>query len=129
VLVVNDDRRALKLADTALKHSGWTPFLASDAVAGLEMMEKGHPQAVVLDLMMPEVDGFEFLERARRLASGKNIPVIVWTVKELTQEDYQRLHSRAEAVVVRNGSGIGPLLEELALQTGAGGVVEVANGQ
>jgi len=69
--------------------------------------------AVVLDLMMPGVDGFEFLDRFRRLPDGRSTPVIVWTSKDVTADERARLRASAQAVVLK-GRGQGPtLLEEL----------------
>jgi CheY-like chemotaxis protein len=74
---------------------------------------------VVLDLCMPGMDGFEFLERFRRTeteaGAGARTPVIVWTTKDLTPEERERLRVSAEAVVSKKGGGTATLLEVLAV--------------
>jgi len=56
---------------------------------------------VVLDLIMPHLDGFEFLDRFRRTDAGQRTPVIIWTVKDLTTHDQARLRETAQAVVMK----------------------------
>jgi CheY-like chemotaxis protein len=57
------------------------------------------PHVILLDLMMPEMDGFEFIARLRRLESSRNIPVVVITAKELTAEDRRRLTGSVEKIL------------------------------
>jgi CheY-like chemotaxis protein len=68
---------------------------------------------VVLDLMMPRVDGFEFLERFRKTEAGRRTPVIIWTVKDLSARDHARLRESAHAVVAKGSDGAASLLREL----------------
>src|SRR5262249_23936977 len=80
---------------------------------GLRAAERERPAAVVLDLVMPRMDGFEFLDHFRRSAIGPQTPVIVWTVKELTEADRARLRATAQGVILKSRGGVAPLLEEL----------------
>lgn len=114
VLVVDDDNGILKLMDVTLRRLGYEPLCASDGRTGLNVAAESRPDAVVLDLMMPEVDGFEFLERFRATTAGRSTPVFVWTGKELTTQDWTRLHAGAEAVIQKEESGQN-LLEQLQL--------------
>jgi CheY-like chemotaxis protein len=68
---------------------------------------------VVLDLLMPEMDGFEFLDRFRRTEAGARTPVIVWTVKDLTAEERVRLRTSAQRVVQKGAGEVSALVEEL----------------
>jgi CheY-like chemotaxis protein len=113
VLVVDDDPSALKLMEVQLHQLGYRPVCRPDGAAGLEAAEQEQPAVVVLDLMMPGIDGFEFLERFRRTLAGRHTPVIVWTVKDLTAEDHVRLRSMAQGVVLKGEGGVARLLEEL----------------
>jgi CheY-like chemotaxis protein len=85
ILVVDDDPRALKLAEQALRQLGYRAVCRSDAEGAIQAMEKELPAAVVLDLLLPGMDGFELLKRFRRSAAGRGTPVIVWTAKDLTR--------------------------------------------
>jgi PAS domain S-box-containing protein len=118
ILVVDDDANALKFMEATLEYLGYRPVCRADGAAGLEAAGQEQPAAVVLDLMMPGVDGFEFLERFRRTTAGRRTPVIVWTVKELTVEDGVRLRAMAQSVVVKGEGGVQFLLEELQRQLG-----------
>jgi CheY-like chemotaxis protein len=120
VLVVDDDPRALKLMEVTLMHLGYRPITRADGASGLRAIEDEQPAAVVLDLLMPEMDGFAFLDRLRQTARGRCTPVIVWTVKWLTEEDRARLRATAQGVVLKGRRGIGPLLEELRRHLGTG---------
>jgi len=78
-------------------------FVATTVANGLEALEylgKGDPPDIILlDLMMPEMDGFQFLEELRQHKSWRSIPVIVMTAKTLTAEDRQRLNGSVEKIL------------------------------
>jgi PAS domain S-box-containing protein len=112
ILVVDDDPKSLKLAETMLKRSGYRAVCWRDAEAGLKAALQEPPGAVVLDLMMPGMSGFEFLHRLRRRASGHKVPVIVWTIKDLPEDERRQLLSEAQAVVQKI-DGPQALLDEL----------------
>src|SRR6185503_18744975 len=80
---------------------------------GLRICERQAPLAVVLDLQMPEMDGFGFLDHFRRIPSCRKTPVIVWTVKDLTRDDYARLQSSAQGVIGKGQSSATSVVEEL----------------
>jgi CheY-like chemotaxis protein len=63
--------------------------------------------------MMPEMDGFQFLEQFRQLPQCRRIPVIVWTAKDLSQDEFDRLRRSAQGVVAKNGNVATTLVEEL----------------
>jgi PAS domain S-box-containing protein len=113
VLVVDDDPSALKIMEVTLRHLGYHPLCKSDGALGLEAAHAERPAAIVLDLMMPGMDGFEFLDRFRTDPRSQRVPVIVWTVKELTAEDHARLRAMAQGVVMKSRGGVVPLLQEL----------------
>jgi signal transduction histidine kinase/CheY-like chemotaxis protein len=111
VLVVDDDPKARRLMDTMLQAIGYSFIEAASAEQGLGLAAQQPPAAVILDLFMPGMDGFEFLERFRAMPAGRGTPVIVWTVKDLTAEDQGRLAASAQAVVLKGGTE--RLMEEL----------------
>ncbi len=91
VLVVDDDPKALKLADVRVAGAGLQPVCKASAEDGLLAVETGPPVAVIVDLLMPGVDGFEFIARLRSLPVGHDLPIIVWTVKDLDADERRRL--------------------------------------
>jgi len=113
ILVVDDDPAALKLMRTELQQLGYRSVLASEGEAALRAAAADPPALVVLDLLMPGMNGFEFLNRFRRSPEGRRVPVIVWTVADLTDEVRQRLAASATGVVLKGNGGTGALLAEL----------------
>ncbi len=113
VLVVDDDPKSLKLMEAAVAQLGLTPVCRDSGESALAAVGDTPPVAVVLDLLMPGMDGFEFLERFRRTPAGRRAPVIIWTGKDVTATDRARLRSAAQAVVQKSGAGMTSLLEEL----------------
>jgi signal transduction histidine kinase/CheY-like chemotaxis protein/HAMP domain-containing protein len=113
VLVVDDDPGSLKLMQATLRRSGYEAICHADAEAALEAAAESRPAAVVLDLMMPRIDGFEFLERFRKTDAGRRTPVIIWTVKDLSANDHARLRETAQAVIAKGSDAAASLVREL----------------
>jgi PAS domain S-box-containing protein len=113
ILVVDDDRGSLRLMAASLNQLGYASTCVDRALDGLRISEQKAPLAVVLDLQMPEMDGFGFLELFRRLPGCAETPVIVWTVKDLTAADHARLASSAQGVLRKGHSGSASVVEEL----------------
>ncbi|HYX21623.1 MAG TPA: response regulator, partial [Thermoanaerobaculia bacterium] len=112
IFVVDDDAQDRKLAGGILSRLGYRTVGFSTAGAALEAAEQGPPAAVVLDLLMPDIDGFEFLRRFRTTPAGRRTPVIVWTSRDIDRSERIRLEALAQAVVPKSG-GSAALLEEL----------------
>jgi DNA-binding response OmpR family regulator len=104
VLVVEDDPDTRTILRTALEKDGWSVQEAENGRVALEKARTGVPGLVLLDLMMPEMDGFAFLEEFRKLVDGKGTPVIVLTAKDLTAEDRRRLNGSVERIVQKCAS-------------------------
>ena len=113
VLVVDDDSGARQLMAATLGQHGYTAHCVPSGKSGLERARVLPPGAVVLDLMMPEMDGFQFLEQFRQLPKCRRIPVIVWTAKDLSSDEFARLRASAQGVVAKNGNVATTLMEEL----------------
>ena len=80
ILVVEDDTSTRKLMAAVLSRCGYTPYTACDGVEALEVLEKTHIDLIVLDLMMPRMDGYEFTDTLRK--AGNDIPILMVTAKE-----------------------------------------------
>ncbi len=113
VLVVDDDPGSRQVMAVTLKQLGYGSSCVSTGATGLETARQQPPQAVVLDLMMPEMDGFQFLERFRQLPSCRRVPVIVWTAKNLTADEFINLRAAAQGVVAKEQGSATTLVEEL----------------
>ena len=80
ILVVEDNTNARKLMEAVLKQNGYEPLLAADGVEALEVLDNKHVDLIVLDVMMPRMDGYEFTETLR--SSGCELPILMVTAKE-----------------------------------------------
>src|SRR5262249_32215844 len=98
---------------SSLADSGWRAATASDGEAALAAIRREKPAAVVLDLMMPKVDGFEVLRTLRATPATRDLPVVVVTAKELTDEDRRRLADSAQAVILKHALRMDDLLAEI----------------
>jgi signal transduction histidine kinase/CheY-like chemotaxis protein len=99
VLIVEDEPGARKLMRRLFEKEGWSVSEAENGRLGLEAVTEHKPGLVLLDLMMPEMDGFEFIENLRQRDDGREIPVVVLTAKDLTEADRQRLRGTVENVM------------------------------
>ncbi len=113
VLVVEDEADARMLLAKNLDRAGWRVMEAANGREALLMMATDRPKLILLDLMMPVMDGFEFLAVMRERAEWKDVPVIVVTAKTLTQEDYARLNGSVEQVIRKTSCTREELLERV----------------
>jgi CheY-like chemotaxis protein len=120
VLVVEDDPATRDVIRRALERDGWLVREAKNGREALALMSEEAPDLVVLDLMMPEMDGFEFVARLRASDLGHRIPVVVVTAKELTQEDRDRLSGHVARIFHKGSFTREELIGELrnALEAG-----------
>jgi len=119
VLVVDDDPAVRDMLRRTFTKEGWNVVEAENGRSGLERLADSTPELVLLDLMMPEVDGFQFLEELRAIDSVKRIPVIVLTAKSLTAEDRLRLNGSVEKVLEKGSLSIAQLERELRVLVAA----------
>jgi CheY-like chemotaxis protein len=108
-LVVDDDPATRYLLRSVLEKQHWIVTEAEDGQAALAAVRENTPDLILLDLMMPNVDGFEFAERLHADPRFRSIPVVVITSKELSEEDRRRLNGSVLKVVRKGGSGEGLL--------------------
>jgi CheY-like chemotaxis protein len=119
VLVVDDEPDVRALLRRMLEREGYTVAEADNGRAALDRVRERRPSAVLLDLMMPEMDGFEFLEELRRDEAGRGIPVIVVTARDLSADDHRRLNGSVERILQKGAYGQDQLLAEVRRLVGA----------
>jgi len=102
VLLVEDDVETRRIMAHALEKAGWQVSEASNGQEALDMMPDVQPRLILLDLMMPVMDGFGFLAAMRARPEWEQIPVIVITAKDLSREDRSRLSGCVEEVLEKN---------------------------
>jgi len=108
-LVVDDDPANRKVLRSVLEKEAWIVAEAEDGRAALAAVADKTPDLILLDLMMPNMDGFEFAERLHRDVRFRTIPIVVITAKDLTDEDRRRLNGSVLRVVRKGGSPEGLL--------------------
>jgi CheY-like chemotaxis protein len=113
VLLVEDDVETRALMASTLAKAGWSVSEAGNGQEALEMMPDIQPRLILLDLMMPVMDGFGFLATLRARPEWQNIPVIVITAKDLTGEDRARLAGNVEEVLEKTAYTREQLLEQV----------------
>ena len=109
VLVVDDDNQVIDLVRQLLGESNYALDVATDGVAALAAIERQPPDVILLDLMMPRLDGFGVIEQLRT----RQIPIIVLTAKLLSHEELSWLHERVAQVVQKQGLAQESLLHDL----------------
>ena len=113
VLVVEDDPATREMLARSLAREGYAVTEAGNGRIALDQLEKFRPNIILLDLMMPEMDGFEFVEAFRQRQDWQPIPIIVVTAKELTEEDKQRLDGYVAKILMKGSHTRDELLAEV----------------
>lgn len=99
MLIVEDDPATRELLRRTLEGHGHQVREAANGRSALGVLADGPPALILLDLLMPEMDGFEFLHAVRADARWRDIPVIVLTSKDLSGTERERLNGEVEAVL------------------------------
>jgi PAS domain S-box-containing protein len=115
VLVVEDDADTRDMLRRMLTKENWAVTEASNGRVALERVAESQPELILLDLMMPEMDGCAFLETLRHQDAWRSIPVVVVTAMDLTPEDRQRLNGYVEQILQKGAYSHEELLHEIQL--------------
>jgi CheY-like chemotaxis protein len=113
VLVVDDDPLVADMLHQLLPESDFILESAKDGVAGLEAIEAQRPDVVLLDIMMPRLDGFGVIERLRSNPETQDLPIIVISARELTDEETKTLEERVNFVMKKQGFDGEKLMQEI----------------
>jgi signal transduction histidine kinase/DNA-binding response OmpR family regulator len=113
VLIVEDDAHTRGWLSRILREDGWEVAEAENGRVALDRLAVAHPDLVLLDLMMPEMDGFEFIEEVHRHEETRHLPVIVLTAADLNEEGHHRLNSGIRRIVRKRPGGREEILATL----------------
>ncbi len=113
VLVIEDDPNIRAMLKRMLEKENCIVSEAQDGHDALEVMTQKIPQLILLDLMMPNVDGFEFMHLLRLRQDTPSIPIIIITAKDLTNEDCTRLSGSVQKILQKPNYSYPQLLEEI----------------
>ena len=110
---VEDDADTRAMLRRSLEKEGWRVSEAANGRVGLERVAAEPPALVLLDLMMPEMDGFEFLQGLRTRPGHEDLDIVVMTAKELTEDDRRRLSGGVSRVLQKGGHSPEEFLAEV----------------
>jgi CheY-like chemotaxis protein len=113
ILVVEDEANNREMLRRMLDREGCTVTEADNGKIALEKLKYYTPDLILLDLMMPQMDGFEFLSHVRNHPRWRTIPIIVITAKELTGEERNRLNTQVQRILEKGDYSQEMLLQEL----------------
>jgi len=113
ILIVEDDEITREMLKKSLETNEFKVSVAKNGKEGLEMVKKAKPALILLDLMMPEMDGFQFAEELRENKDWLDVPVVVITAKDLTSKDHNRLKGNVEAIMQKGSYTKDELLGEV----------------
>ena len=115
-LVVDDKPENREVLRRALEQEGWQVQEAENGRVALQMLDEAEPSLILLDLMMPVMDGFEFVMEMHKLESSAAIPIVVITAKDITEDDRRRLNGGVVGLIERGGLGRNEMLAQLRQQ-------------
>jgi len=99
VLLVEDDALSRQMMRSTLEKAGWAVTEAENGAVALDRVAENRPTLIFLDLMMPEMDGFEFAAELHKRDEWRSIPIVVLTAKDLTPEERDRLNGNVHTVL------------------------------
>ena len=111
ILIVDDDPQNIRLIKAMLKPFNMEVMVADGGKAGLEIAMKKKPDLIILDLMMPDVDGFEVVSKLREDPAAAQIPILIYTAKNITSEDRERLQGNIQTIIQKGDFGKDRFLE------------------
>ena len=91
ILVVDDNPQDVELLTTILEPEGFKVTKAYGGKEGIDLAIQKNPDVIILDLLMPEVNGFEVVQRLKAHPKAKDIPIFIYTAKNITEEDRRML--------------------------------------
>jgi CheY-like chemotaxis protein len=105
ILIIEDDIIVRRLYTAILEEQGWQITHAENGFQGLKVLSKYKPDVILLDLLMPRMNGFAFLDELEKDPERSQIPVIVMTAKDLSWDDFQQLDRRVRRIFRKSEPG------------------------
>lgn len=114
VLIVDDQPENVQLMADVLSTNGYDTLSANSGAEALDVLSRARPQAILLDMLMPGMDGFEVIRRIRENPQTARLPIMVITAMLVSDEDRQRLEKEAQSIFQKGTFWIEDLLNEVA---------------
>jgi len=112
-LVVEDDPESLEITSRTLERDGWRVIQATNGREALDRLNEAIPSVIILDLMMPVMDGFEFVEAVRANPLWQSLLIVILTAKDLTDADRAQLNGHVSRIYKKPEGESQDMLEEL----------------
>jgi len=113
VLIIEDDKFLLKAYSIKLEKEKFSVILATDGASGLRLAKKEKPSLVILDLMLPKMNGFEFLKKIKNDDALKNIPVIVISVLGQKTDQKKAIKLGAEKYLIKTDHTLEEIMKNI----------------
>ena len=120
VLIVDDDPVMREMTRRLLQRDSWEVVEAESGRAALQRLNERTPTLIILDLMMPEMDGFDFIHELRKIPAWRSIPVVVLTARDVSEDDRRRLNGSVAKILRKAAYRREELLFEVREQVKAG---------
>jgi len=126
-LIIDDDQETLRLVSEVLNSVGCAPVAINNGKNALEFLKEHKVDVILLDLLMPEMDGFEVLRRVKESPELQNLPIVIMTAKEITQTERELLERQSRGLIQKGDKWKDQLLASIrrviaAENSGAGKV-------
>jgi CheY-like chemotaxis protein len=119
VLIVEDEAETREMLRRALRKAERQVLEAENGRVALQKLNGTVPGLILLDLMMPEMDGFEFMQELRKRPECRQVPVVVITAKDITEDDRLRLNGQVTRILQKTQLSMEDLVREVVSVTGA----------
>jgi CheY-like chemotaxis protein len=113
ILLVEDDPLTRDMMQHMLEREGWQVVLAENGRVALDRLAESQPRLILLDLMMPEMDGFGFIAELQKHEEWRSLPIVVLTAKDLTLDDRLRLNTHVEQILQKGAYSLEEILIEI----------------
>ena len=113
ILLVEDEDSLREIMRRTLEKEGWKVNEAANGRLALDQINHHKPALILLDLMMPEMNGFEFIAELRKVDTWKSIPIVVLTASDLSKEDKYRLHGSVKRLIQKGSITTELLLDDV----------------
>ena len=113
ILIVEDDPSTRDLTKKILEKEGWNVAEAENGKIGIEQIQNNIPGLILLDIMMPEMNGFEFINEIQKNTEWMKIPIVVVTSKDLSREEKKLLQGNVEMVLQKGSFGNKDLIQKV----------------
>lgn len=113
ILLIEDDSATREMMRRTLEKEGWTVTEAENGCIALDRLAEAQPELILLDLMMPKMDGFTFVKQLQQNVSWRDVPIVVLTALDVTPEDRLRLNGYVENILQKGAYSVEEMLMQI----------------